>query len=308
MIADNGRDYKELPHLTEGDDEFRSQFLSWDLGNLTITDINAYLAEKDLIIVPMASLEQHGPHLPLYTDTVTAVEMSKRVAEMIAVLHTPPIWMGYSPQHMHRPGMGRGTITMRSSTVLAVMYDTARSLIHHGFNRIIFMNGHGSNVKIVDPILRKLRYETGALIGFVKPYMERYYGILQGLMENPPEETPGWHASELETSQDLAWNEQYVRMDRAEHTKAHIPEFLPRTFAKKDGMPDVEFDGYTYFNFPMDHHEFIESGVIGNPLRASKEKGEEAFRRLSEHVALGILELMEVPVEVHNREFIDRVL
>jgi creatinine amidohydrolase len=308
MIADNGRDYKELPHLTEGDDEFRSQFLSWDLGNLTITDINAYLAEKDLIIVPMASLEQHGPHLPLYTDTVTAVEMSKRVAEMIAVLHTPPIWMGYSPQHMHRPGMGRGTITMRSSTVLAVMYDTARSLIHHGFNRIIFMNGHGSNVKIVDPILRKLRYETGALIGFVKPYMERYYGILQGLMENPPEETPGWHASELETSQDLAWNEQYVRMDRAEHTKAHIPEFLPRTFAKKDGMPDVEFDGYTYFNFPMDHHEFIESGVIGNPLRATKEKGEEAFRRLSEHVALGILELMEVPVEVHDREFIDRVL
>jgi creatinine amidohydrolase len=204
--------------------------------------------------------------------------------------------------------MGRGTITMRSSTVLAVMYDTARSLIHHGFNRIIFMNGHGSNVKIVDPILRKLRYETGALIGFVKPYMERYYGILNGLMENPPEETPGWHASELETSQDLAWNEGFVRMDRAEHTRAHVPEFLPRTFAKKDGMPDVEFEGYTYFNFPMDHHEFIESGVIGNPLRATREKGEEAFRRLSEHVARGILELMEVPVEVHDREFIDRVL
>jgi creatinine amidohydrolase len=308
MIADNGRDYKELPHLTEGDEGFRAQFLSWDLGDLTITDINTYLAQKDLIIVPMASLEQHGPHLPLYTDTVTAVEMSKRVAELIAVLHTPPIWMGYSPQHMHRPGMGRGTITMRSSTVLAIMHDTARSLIHHGFNRIIFMNGHGSNVKIVDPILRKLRYETGALIGFVKPYMERYYGILDGLMENPPEETPGWHASELETSQDLAWNDGLVRMDRAEHTRAHIPEFLPRTFAKKDGMPDVEFEGYTYFNFPMDHHEFIESGVIGNPLRATKEKGEEAFRRLSEHVARGILELMEVPVEVHDREFVDRVL
>ena len=80
MIAENGRDYKDLPHFTEGDEEFRSQFLSWDLGNLTFTDINAYLAEKDLIIVPMASLEQHGPHLPLYTDTVTAVEMSKRVA------------------------------------------------------------------------------------------------------------------------------------------------------------------------------------------------------------------------------------
>ena len=308
MIADNGRDYKELPNLTEGDEAFRSQFLSWDLGDLTFVDIRAYLQEKDLIIVPMASLEQHGPHLPLYTDTVTAIEMSRRVSELIGVLHTPPIWMGYSPQHMHEPGKGRGTITLRSSTVLAVLYDVGRSLIHHGFNRIVFMNGHGSNVKIVDPVLRQLRYETGALIGFVKPYMERYVGILEGLMENPPEETPGWHSSELETSQDLAWNERLVRMDRAEHTKAHIPEFLPRSFAKKDGMPDVEFEGYTYFNFPMDHHEFIESGVIGNPLRATKEKGEESFRRLSVHVARGILELMKVPVSIHNREFIDRVM
>jgi len=308
MIAENGRDYKELPHFTEGDEEFRTKFLSWDLGNLTYVDIEEYLKAKDLIIVPMASLEQHGQHLPLYTDTVTAIEMSRRVAEMIAVLHTPPVWTGYSPQHMHEPGRGRGTITLRSSTLLNLIYDVGRSLIHHGFNRIIFMNGHGSNVKVIDPVLRRLRYETGALIGFVKPYMERYYGILGDLMENPPEETPGWHSSELETSQDLAWYEGLVRMDRAEFSKAHIPDFLPKSFAKKDGMPDVEFDGYTYFNFPMDHHEFIESGTIGNPLRATKEKGEEAFRRLSEHVAKGILELMEVPVEVHDREFVDRVM
>ena len=257
--------------------------------------------------MPMASFEQHGPHLPLYTDTITAVEISKRVAEMIAVLHAPPIWTGYSPQHMHEPGHGRGTITIRSTTLLNLLYDVGRSLIHHGFNRIIFVNGHGSNVKVVDPILRKLRYETGALISFVKPYMENYVGILAGLMENPVDETPGWHSSELETSQDMAWNEKYVRMDRADFTRAHIPDFLPRSFAKKDGMPDVEFQGYKYFTFPMDHHEFIESGTIGNPLRATREKGEEAFRRLSEHVAKGVMELEKVPVVVHNREFVDRV-
>ncbi len=308
MIADNGRDYKELPHLTEGDQEFRDKFLSWDLGNLTFTDVQEYLRVKDTILVPMASFEQHGPHLPIYTDTITCAEISRRVAEMIAVLHTPPIWTGYSPQHMFEPGMGRGTITIRSSVLLGLVNDVARSLIHHGFNRIIFINGHGSNVKVIDPVLRKLRYETGALISFVKPYMENYVGILEGLMENPWEETPGWHSSELETSQDLAWNEKYVRMERANFTKAHIPEFLPKSFEKKDGMPDVEFEGYKYFTFPMDHHEFIETGVIGNPLRATKEKGEEAFRRLSEHVARGILELQNVPVTVHTREFIDRVV
>ena len=58
----------------------------------------------------------------------------------------------------------------------------------------------------------------------------------------------------------------------------------------------------------MDHNEFIESGTIGNPLRATKEKGEEAFRRLSEHVARGVLALMDVPVKVHKREFVERVL
>jgi creatinine amidohydrolase len=308
MIAENGRDYKDLPHLTEGDEEFRSKFLSWDLGNLSFVDVQEYLKDKDTILVPMASFEQHGPHLPIYTDTITCIEIARRVAEMIAVLHTPPIWMGYSPQHMFDPGMGRGTITVRSSVLLNLVNDVARSLIHHGFNRIIFINGHGSNVKVIDPVLRKLRYETGALISFVKPYMENYVGILEGLMENPWEETPGWHSSELETSQDLAWNEEYVRMDRANFTKAHIPDFLPKSFEKKDGMPDVEFEGYKYFTFPMDHHEFIETGVIGNPLRATKEKGEEAFRRLSEHVARGVLELQEVPVTVHTREFVDRVL
>jgi creatinine amidohydrolase len=308
MIADNGRDYHTLPHLTEGDESFRAKFLSWDLGNLTYVDIREYLKEKDTILVPMASLEQHGPHLPLYTDTITAVEISKRVAEMIAVLHSPAIWMGYSPQHMYAPGSGRGTITLRSSTLLNLIHDVARSLIHHGFNRIIFINGHGSNVKVIDPVLRKLRYETGALISFVKPYMENYTGILKGLMENPPDETPGWHSSELETSQDLAWNAKLVRIERADFTRAHIPDFLPKTFAKKDGMPDVEFEEYKYFTFPMDHHEFIESGTIGNPMRATAEKGEEAFRRLSEHVARGVLELMKVPVEVHSRAFVDRVM
>lgn len=299
---------RKIAHITTGDEEFRAKFRSWNLAYLSYIDIREYLKTKDTVLIPMASTEQHGPHLPLYTDTITAIEVADRVSEAIGVLHTPPLWAGYSPQHMYGVGEGRGTITLRSSTLNNLIHDVARSCIHHGFNRIIFVNGHGSNVKVVDPVLRKLRYETGALIAFVKPYMERYTGILEGLLENPPEETPGWHSSELETSQDLAWNPEFVRMERAENTRAHIPEYLPKSFSKKDGMPDTEFEGYQYFNFPMDHHEFVENGTIGNPLRATAEKGEEAFRRYSEHVARGVLELAKVPVDVRNREFVDRVL
>ena len=304
----NPRPERQIARLTTGDEDFRAKFRSWNHAYLSYVDIQEYLKTKDTILIPIASTEQHGPHLPLYTDTITAVEISERISEAIGVLHTPPLWAGYSPQHMYGVGQGRGTITLRASTLLNLMNDVARSLIHHGFSRIIFINGHGSNIKVVDPVLRKLRYETGALISFVKPYMERYTGILEGLMENPPEETPGWHSSELETSQDMAWNPDLVRMERAVDTRAHIPEFLPTAFSKNDGMPDAEFEGYQYFSFPMDHHEFVENGIIGNPMRATAEKGEEAFRRLSEHVARGILELEKVPVEVHHREFVERTM
>ena len=283
-------------------------FPSHDLADLTFVEIESYLGARDLILVPIASTEQHGPHLPLSTDTITATEIASRVAEQAGVLRTPTVWTGYSPQHMHEPGRGRGTITLRSSTFLALIEDVGRSLIHHGFNRLVFINGHGSNVKVLDPVLRELRYSTGALVALVKPYAERYMGLVDDLMENPPEETPGWHASELETSQDLASRPDLVHMDRAADTRAHLPEFLPEAFRKQDGAPDVEFEGYTYFTFPMDHHEFVESGVIGNPLRASAEKGEEALRRYSDHVARGVTELLSVPVDVHAREFVNRAL
>jgi creatinine amidohydrolase len=57
----------------------------------------------------------------------------------------------------------------------------------------------------------------------------------------------------------------------------------------------------------MDHHEFVDNGIIGNPMRATKAKGEEAFHRFSTHVSKGVLELMKVPVNVKNREFLNRV-
>jgi len=278
-----------------------------NMADLAYPDIQAYLKVCDMVLVPMASTEQHGPHLPLCTDTVTAIEVASRVCKINNMLHTPALWTGYSPQHMAGPGEGRGTITIRSSTLQALMYDVARSLIHHGFNKILFVNGHGSNVKVVDPVLRKIRYDTGAMVGFCIPYMERYTGLLEGLMENPKDETPGWHASELETSQMLAHNPDIVRMDRAVKTLTSIPKWLPKSFGKKDGAPDIQFEGFSYFQFPMDHHEFTDSGVIGNPERATAEKGQEAFRRYAEHVAKAVQALAAVEVTIKNREFIDRV-
>jgi creatinine amidohydrolase len=279
---------------------------SRSLLDLSPPDIRAHLERDDSILVPLGSCEMHGDHMPLGTDIYNAIEVCRRAADLADTLYAPPIWTGYSPQHLRQPESGMGTVTFRGSTVASVIHDTARSLIHHGFNRLIFVNGHTSNTKITDPIMRQLRYETGAMIAMFKPYGERYLGIIEDLMENPPEETPGWHASEQETSIMLAFNPSNVHMDRAVDARAHAPEWLPDEFDKADGAWDAQFKGYEYFYFPMDHEEFAPHGVIGNPNRATAEKGDQIFQRFAEYLAQALEALRKVPVEVTSRRFVNK--
>lgn len=284
-----------------------TQLPSYNIADLAPPDIRTYLLEKDIVMIPIASLEQHGPHLPLSTDTIQAEEVARRAGERAQVLYTPCVWMGYSPQHMYEPGQGTGTITIRPQVLLDLYYDIARSLIHHGFNRLVFVNNHGSNTKIIDPLLRRIRYDTGAFVVLSKLYGERYGGLTEGIMENPPEETPGWHSSELETSEVMAHNADLVRMDRAVNQKVKRPDWFPEGFIKLDGAPDVEFEGYQYFVFATEHSDFTESGIIGNPFRGTAEKGERVYELFADHLAAALAEFQTVPVTVTNREFRERV-
>ena len=283
------------------------QLPSYNIADLAPPDIRAYLTEKDIVMIPIASLEQHGPHLPLSTDTIQAEEVARRAGERAQVLYTPCVWMGYSPQHMYEPGQGTGTITIRPQVLLDLYYDIARSLIHHGFNHLVFVNNHGSNTKIIDPLLRRIRYDTGAFVVLSKLYGERYGGLTEGIMENPPEETPGWHSSELETSEVMAHNPDLVRMDRAVNQKVKRPDWFPEGFIKLDGAPDVEFEGYQYFAFATEHSDFTESGIIGNPFRGTAEKGERVYELFADHLAAALIEFQTVPVTGTNREFRERV-
>jgi creatinine amidohydrolase len=248
----------------------------------------------------------HGPHLPVGTDTFQALETTKRAAEIADVLYTPVLWCGYSPHHLRDAGKGMGTITLRAKTYQDLLYDIARSVIHQGFNKLIFITGHASNMKVIDPVMRKIRYDTGVLVGVFRAYAERYLGVVEDILEGPPEETPGWHAGELETAQVMAYDESLVRMDRAVKTEAHAPDWLPKEFGKKDGVWDASFKGYEYFYFPMEHSEFAPKGIMGNPFRASKEKGNKTLNRYAQYLADAVEVLKKVKIEVKAREFTDR--
>jgi creatinine amidohydrolase len=213
---------------------------------------------------------------------------------------------GYSPHHMHGVGEGTGTITLAGDTYRRVVYDIAKSLIYHGFNKVVFVTHHGSNSKVVDDALRRIRYETGAFTCWYKTPTEREYNALQGIIEGPPEETPGWHSGEIETSTCLAYDETLVDMDRAVRDRTHAPKWMGAAFTKRDGSGMVEFMETEQVWVPMEHHEYSDTSTIGNPFRGSKAKGLRYFERSAAHLAAFLDEVKQFPLKATNREFNNR--
>lgn len=261
---------------------------------------------QDTVLVPMGSTEKHGAHIPLGTDSYVTMEVVERAAAAVDVMFTPLQPFGYSPHHMGRNEEGAGTITLRAETYRRVLHDVARSLIFHGATRIIFVSHHGSNTKPIDELMRQLRYHTGAYISFYKTPTEREANVVQDLFENPPEETPGWHSSELETACLMATADGLVHMDRAVEDRAHAPAYMGPEFSKIDGTGTVKFQNSENIWVPMDHHEYSDTATIGNPFRATKEKGLAMYDRMADHLGAYVEEVRKFDVKVTESDYPDR--
>jgi creatinine amidohydrolase len=226
--------------------------------------------------------------------------------------------VGYSPQHLHAPGIGSGTVTLSASTYQNVLYDVGKSLIHNGFNKLVFATGHTSNMKSVDPALRALRYETGAFICCYRNDAEAVPHLLSDadIIENPPEEAPGWHGSEVEAAECLYFEQLYgkkiVHMERTDKDYTHPPKWIADVsdkFTKENGSPFLTMNGKNVAWVPMDHQEYSDTGLIGNPgnpFRATAEKGKKIIYKKAEIMAEFIEEVKKIKVEVKNREFWNR--
>ena len=232
--------------------------------------------------------------------------MVEYAAPLAKVPYTPITMVGYSPHHMGEVDSGSGTLTFSAHTYQHVVYDLAKSLIYHGFNKIVFVSHHGSNSKVIDPVLRRIRYETGCFVCWYKSPTEREYSILGDTIQGPPEETPGWHAGEIETGTMMAYDETLVDMEQAIQDRTHAPHYMGDKFTKKDGSGFVTFMGAENIWVPMEHHEYSDSATIGNPFRGSKEKGQEYFEKSGRALAAFLEEVKEFEVEATHREFNDR--
>lgn len=110
--------------------------------------LSAVDARAAALLLPVGAVEQHGPHLPLDTDIDAATAIAERAARLLTdppTLVLPPIWWGLSPYWMPFAG----TITLRPETILALITDIGRAVAHHGFHRLVIVNGHGGNAGIL---------------------------------------------------------------------------------------------------------------------------------------------------------------
>lgn len=164
------------------------------LHEITWEDARDYLLEKDTILIPFGTTEQHGPAGPLGLDGYVAVGLAEDAAREAGVLAAPPLWYGDSSHHL---GF-QGTISLRTETLMQVVYDMVRSLARHGFKRILMINGHKmTNLPALTSAARNIReFECPEVRIAIADPMFLARGIARKIKE-----TNEHHAGELEVSQ-----------------------------------------------------------------------------------------------------------
>ena len=222
---------------------------------LTRPEIEEYLKKSDVVLFPVGSTEQHGKHIAIDNDAFTALEISKKVAENTGVLVAPVLPFGYSIHHMKFAG----SITLKFETLVAVYKEVCESLIHHGFKKIVIMNGHGGNTNAVNQALREIKSDNGVIVYNVMVFpMEKGFGS-DSLTVCKQES--GGHACEMETSIGFALGQRILIGEAEKWTPpAGMSEFDKKYSRKVSSAKDFD--------------ELTEIGSLGDPTIASMEKGE----------------------------------
>ena len=245
--------------------ETRMFKLSWP-------EVEEYLKKNDLVLFPTGSTEQHGKHIAEDNDAFTAFEIAMRVAEKTGVLIAPPMPFGNSVHHMRFPG----SVTLTFRTLVNVYKEVCKSLLHHGFEKIVIMNGHGGNNNAISQALREVKEETGKTVYslMVFPNSRGFGAESVEILE----QDGGGHACEMETSIALHLN-QRVLIEKAEKWK---PPASQTEFGRKYGRK---------IGTARDFHEITEIGSLGDPTLATEEKGKKMVEAVVNDIAAFINDL-----------------
>ena len=230
----------------------------------TWPQVEAYLKRSTAIILPIGSTEQHGPTGLIGTDALCAEAVAVRVGEALDVMVAPTIAVGMAQHHMDFPG----SMTLRPSTLMAVVKDCLLSLVRHGFDRILLVNGHGGNVATVQAAFAETQMEldtrsprpplrTRLVNWWEMPSVDLLSAKLYG-------DAVGCHATPPELA--LTW---------ALHPETADPRPLTPRLA-----PRAAFHGAADFR-----SQFPDGRIGSDPSLATPAHGEQMLKTASEEIA-----------------------
>lgn len=230
------------------------------------TELEQAVKDEAIVIIPVASTEQHGEHLPVNTDASACFAIAQRAAQAIddfPVLVLPPIWTGYSPQHMAYPG----TITLKYHTFVELVTQVAVSVYAQGFRKIFFLNGHGGNKQdfIIAAMPSKLAAEEGVSSSIGYTWWDVPTVVEE--MENVSESDKGsiGHAGELETSIQLYLQPELVDAGAATWVRGVWGDPSAGTREKGERVVNAAVDAVV--KILRDYH----SGKLEDRLMGAKE-------------------------------------
>ena len=243
--------------------EYRYNRLTW-------AEMDEAIGRQPVVILPTGSTEQHGRHLPLDVDLFLTEsichELGRRADGKVLVL--PPIPYGLNLHHIDFPG----TIHVEPEVFIAFCLNVTKSVAYHGFEKIVLVNGHGSNVPLIDIIARRTTLETASLCGAI-----HYFTFATEAFAKVKDTDVMAHADECETSLYL-----HLAPDRVQMEHAGADDDVMGAYVSSDSTsPHVRFNDYW--------SRWTDLGVHGDATTATAEKGAVIF----EAAVSGLLEFVD---------------
>ncbi|PWU15641.1 MAG: creatininase [Verrucomicrobia bacterium] len=240
------------------------------LENLSWPEVKRLKPASKILLLPLGSFEQHGPHLPLTTDTdiVTAVARGVERKRTNRILCLPTLWPGHSTHHLFFPG----TLSVSQAPYIQLIIELCRSAVNLGARKVFLLNGHGGNDVPVRAAMRELKSQFPQ----TRFVFASYWTLAANTIRSVRDSGQGGlgHACEMETSIMLHLCPERVRME------------LARRDGPKDTDPyrksDMQYGRPIYF--VNEFHEVSKSGTIGQPELATSAKGERFLEGIVEEV------------------------
>ena len=247
------------------------------LSEMTWVEVQAYLENSDMAIIPLGSNEQHGRHLPTGTDFFAAIEISKKISAETGVIVAPILMVGYSEYHSDFPG----TLSITPETMEQVVFECIESLIKDGFKRFMFFNAHGGNGIVQANLIHRISSTTGASAVSI--------GVGSPLWPTEGIDFFDWHSGKFETSLDLCLFPELVQMENAEKPIIHFPEELDKMKLLSEDYPELNQ---------------IWEGSMFWPVETGKET---SIREISSNGVLSFNDPKEASTD-YGKPFIDQIV